>query len=69
MEPDEPAKRIFVADSIKVKELAELLGLKAFKVVADVLELGIFKHAHELIDFSTAATIARKHGFLVEKTP
>ena len=67
LEPGEPGRRIIVPDYIEVKDLAELLGLKAFKVVADVLELRMFKHADELIDFSTAATIARKHGFVVEK--
>jgi translation initiation factor IF-2 len=65
LEPDEP--RIFVSDQIEVRELAGLMGLKPFKVVADVMELGIFKHADGLLDFSTAATIARKHGFAAEK--
>ena len=51
-----------------VKELAELLGLRPFKVVADVMELGLFKHADEVIDFSTAATIATKHGYVAERT-
>ncbi|HZR20806.1 MAG TPA: translation initiation factor IF-2 N-terminal domain-containing protein [Verrucomicrobiae bacterium] len=67
LDPGEPGRRIFLADYIEVKELAGLLGLKPFKVVAEVLELGIFKHADELIDFPTAATIALKHGFAVEK--
>jgi hypothetical protein len=39
----------------------------AFKVVAEVLELGIFKHTDELIDFSTTAIIGNKHGFVVER--
>ena len=67
LEPGEPGKRVFVPDYIEVKELAELLGLKPFKVVAGVLELGIFKHADELIDFSTAATIATKHGYVAKR--
>lgn len=67
LEPGEAGKRIFVPGYIEVKELAGLLGLKPFKVVAEVLELGIFKHADELIDFPTAATIAQKHGFAAEK--
>ena len=54
-------------DYIKLRDLAELLGLKPFKVVAGVQELGIFKHADELIDFSTAATIAAKHGYVAER--
>jgi len=67
LEPGEPAKRVFVPDYIEVKERAKLLGLKPFKVVAGVLELGIFKHAADLIDFSTAATIATKHGYVAER--
>ena len=54
-------------DSIMVRELAVLLELKPFKVVAEVLELGIFKHADDLIDFPTASRIAGKHGFIVER--
>ena len=54
-----------MADYISVKELAALMGLKPFKVVADVLELGKFKHADEPIDFPTAATVATKHGYVV----
>ena len=49
-------------DYVAVKELAELLGLRPFKVVADVMELGAFKHADEVIDFPTAALVAQKHG-------
>jgi translation initiation factor IF-2 len=68
LEPGEPSRRIYVPDYISIKELADLMGLKPFKVVADVLELGIFKHADELIDFPTAATVATKHGYFAEQT-
>jgi len=67
LDPGEPGRRIFVADYIEVKELAELLGLKPFKVVAELMKLRIFKHADELVDFSTAATIGNKHGVIVER--
>jgi translation initiation factor IF-2 len=67
LEPGGPGKRIFVPDYIEIRELAELLGLKPFKVVAEVLELHNFKHADELIDFSTAAIIGNQHGFIVER--
>ena len=69
LEPGEPGRRIFVPDYIEVRELAGLLELKAFKVVAEVLELVIFKHADDLIDFATADVIARNHGFVAEKLP
>ena len=67
MEPGEPGKRVFLPDWIEIRDLAELLGAKPFKVVAEVLELRIFKHADDFIDFSTASKIAQRHGFIVEK--
>ena len=67
LEPGEPGKRIFVPDYIEIRELAELLGSKPFKVVAEVLELRIFKHADEFIDFSTAVTVGKKHGVVAER--
>ena len=67
LEPGESGKRIFVPDYIEIRELAELLGVKPFKVVADVLNLRMFKDADDFIDFSTAAKVGRKHGFIVEK--
>ncbi len=66
-EPGEPGKRIFVSDYIEIRELAELLGLKPFRVVAEIMQLRIFKHADEMLDFSTAAVIGNKHGFVVER--
>jgi hypothetical protein len=65
LEPGED-KTIFVAGYIEVKELAEAMKLKPFKLVADLMELKIFKHSEELIDFETAAKIAQKHGFQVK---
>lgn len=65
LEPGEPGKLILVPDYIEVRELAGRLGLKPFKVVAEMMELRIFKHADDLIDFSLAARIGNKHGFAV----
>lgn len=67
LDPGDPGQRIFVPDYIEVRDLAELLGFKPFKVVAELLAMRIFKHADELVDFRTAASIANKHGFIVER--
>jgi len=66
LDPGAPGPRIFVPEYIEINELAGLLAIKPFKVVADVLALGIFRHADELIDFSTAARVASKHGVTAE---
>jgi len=65
LEPGEPGKRVFVPAYIEIRELAELFGVKPFKVVAEVLALRIFKHADEWIDFNTAAIIGHQLGFEV----
>lgn len=66
LEPGDENKTIFVPGYIDVRELAEAMKLKPFRLVADLMELKIFKHADELIDLETAAKIAQKHGFQVK---
>ena len=66
LDPGGEDRIIFVAGYIEVSELAQAMKLKPFKVVADLLELKIFRHTEDLIDFDTAAKIAQKHGFKVK---
>ena len=66
LDPGGPGRRVFVPHYIEVNELAKLLGLKPFKVVADLMELRQFKHPGEWIDFATAAIVAQKHGYVAE---
>ena len=44
-----------------------ILGSKAVSTKTCRLNLRVFKHADEFIDFSAAAKIGLKHGFIVEK--
>lgn len=67
MEPGEPGKRIFVPDYIVVRELAERLSIRPFRLVAELMKLRIFRHADDLIGFGTAAMIGNKHGYIVER--
>ncbi len=52
-----------------VKDVASALGLKPFQVVADLMQMKLFKKPDEEINFETAANIARKHGFRPERPP
>jgi len=69
LDPGDAGKRIWVPDYIEVREFAGMLEVKPFKVVAVLLELRIFKHADDVIDFSAAAFVGKKHGFIVERRP
>ena len=49
--------------------MASAIGVKPFKIVADLLALEQFKNADETIDFKTASVIARKHGYRADNPP
>jgi len=63
--PGDSGKTVYVLDQMVVKDLASAIGVKPFKIVADLLALERFKNADEAIDFETASIIARKHGVRV----
>ena len=67
LEPGDSERTVFLEDYVIVKDLAELLGLKPFEVVADLLKLRQFKHADECIGFSIAAMIAEKYGYAAKR--
>lgn len=67
--PDEPGKTVYLLDPVVVRDLASAIQLKPFKVVADLMELKLFKSPEDTIDFETASLLARKHGYRAERPP
>ncbi len=63
------SKAVYLLEQMDVKGLASALGVKPFKVIAELMELKLFKSPDDMIDFETASKIARKHGFNPEKPP
>jgi hypothetical protein len=59
--------QIVVPAETTAAQLAPLLGLKPFQIVADVLELGFFVTAKDPLSFEIISSVARKHGFLAIK--
>jgi translation initiation factor IF-2 len=68
-QPDDPGKTVYLLDPVVVRDLASAIQVKPFKVVADLMELRIFKSPDETVDFETAAIVARKHGYRAERPP
>jgi translation initiation factor IF-2 len=68
-QPDDPGKTVYLIDPVVVRDLASAIQVKPFKVVADLMELSIFKSPNETVDFETAAIVARKHGYRAERPP
>jgi translation initiation factor IF-2 len=67
--PAKAGRTVYLLDPMSVKDLAVALQLKPFKVVADLIELGLFKSADDSVDFATASRVAQKHGFQAEPPP
>jgi hypothetical protein len=72
LKPTSPALGVkgdlFVSDQTTVKELAALLGQKAFQIIADAMELGIFANVNQSLGFKAISQIAQKYGYTAKRT-
>jgi hypothetical protein len=56
-----------VPEQVRVKFLAMLLNVEPFKVVADLLNLGIFPSTEQTVPFEKALEFLRQHGYTIEE--
>ncbi|MBE2282520.1 MAG: translation initiation factor IF-2 N-terminal domain-containing protein, partial [Prosthecobacter sp.] len=56
-------KIIHLKPPIVVKDLADKMGLKPFKVISDLIAFKVFASADKAIDIEIAEKICEKHGF------
>ena len=69
-----PAKIVLPADAqvitikppIVVRELADQLKQKPFKIIADLMEVGVFANVNQAIDEAIAQRVCAKYGFRFE---
>jgi len=74
LEPPGPPKIVLPADAqvitikppIVVRELAEQLKQKPFKIIADLMELGVFANVNQAIDEGIAQKVCAKYRFRFE---
>ncbi len=64
--PLETGEIISLKPPIVVRELADKLKLKPFKVIADLMELHVLANVNQAIEESVAEKICRKYGFRFE---
>jgi translation initiation factor IF-2 len=57
---------IIIKPPIAVRELADRLKQKPFKIIADLMELGVFANVNQTIDDKIAAQLCAKYGFRFE---
>lgn len=60
------SKIIHVKPPIVVRDFAIQLGLKPFKLISELMEIGIFASMNQIIEESVAVDLAKRHGFVLE---
>ena len=58
---------IIIPAQTTVSHLAALLSQKPFMIVADLMQMGVFANAWQLLGFETISRVARKYGFIAKK--
>ena len=66
-EGDEDPRLINIKPPIIVKDLAERMDLKPFKLIQDLMEMDIFANPSQSIEPDIALQLCEKHGFVFEK--
>ena len=66
-DPDAGKKILHLKPPIIVKELAELLGLRPFHLIKDLMTLQIFANINQTIEPDVAAKVCELHGFVFER--
>ena len=58
---------INVKAPVSVADLAALMGLKPFKLIAELLPMGVFANPSTLLDSDQLAALCEKHGYAYER--
>ena len=64
--PTGEVRTVQIKPPIIVRDFALLLGLKPFKLISELMELGIFASMNQTIDEAIAVRLAEKHSVLLE---
>ncbi len=59
-------KVIQVKPPIIVRDFATLLGVKPFRLISELMEMGIFAGVNQAVDEEVATRLGKRHGFTLE---
>ncbi len=63
---EDGVKIIHLKPPVVVRDFAMALGLKPFKLISELMEMGIFASMNQSIEETVAVKLAEKHGFLLD---
>jgi hypothetical protein len=60
-------REVTIPDEILVMDLAKVAGQKPFKIIADLMEVGVFANVKQKIGFEIASRVLKKYGITAKK--
>ena len=67
VQPIAPGGTINVKAPVAVAQLASLMGMKPYKIIAELVRMGVFANPETLLDSDQVAALCEKHGYLYER--
>jgi hypothetical protein len=58
---------LFFSDATLVSDLAALLGQKPCKIIAELMQLGVFATVRQALNFEAVSKIAWKYGYTAKR--
>jgi translation initiation factor IF-2 len=62
-------REVTIPETILVMELAKVAGQKPFKIIADLMEIGVFANMKQKVRFDSASRVLKKYGITAKKAP
>lgn len=62
-----PLREVIIPAEILVRELADIAGQKPYKIIADLMEIGIFASVKQAVQFDAASRILKKYGITAKR--
>ncbi|OHE71947.1 MAG: hypothetical protein A2007_00205 [Verrucomicrobia bacterium GWC2_42_7] len=66
IEEKDGKKIIKMKPPVVVRDFASVLGIKPFRLISELMEIGIFASMNQIIDEPVAVTIGKKYGLTIE---
>jgi hypothetical protein len=60
-------REVQIPECIAVSELAKLVGQKPFRIIADLMTIGVFATLHSDVAFEAAEKVLRNYGLIAKK--
>lgn len=62
-----PLREVTITAEILIRDLAVIASQKPYKIIADLMEIGIFANVNQPVNFDAASRVLKKYGIVAKK--